>query len=76
MKCPHCRHTSQGRDVSIREQSATDQALHQQRRTRRCLECGHAWDTLEMPIDEVIRLRRAAHAMVMAELKRRDAKKT
>ena len=72
MKCPRCNQAKQGRDVKLREQCEVDIALHQQRRTRRCLECGHGWDTLEVPIDEVIRLRRAAHAMVMAGLAERD----
>lgn len=66
MKCPACNAGSRGRDVSIREQTETDAVLQQQRRSRRCLKCWHRWDTLEMPLDEVLRLRRLAHATVMA----------
>ena len=74
MKCPNCQTANRGAaGITIREQGEIDVAMSQQRRTRRCQDCGHEWETLEMLLPDVIGLRRLAHAQVMASA--REARK-
>ena len=68
MKCPNCHTANRGAaGITIREQGEIDVAMSQQRRSRKCLGCGHEWETLEMLLADVIGLRMRAHAQVMAE---------
>ena len=70
VKCLACSQAHRGiAGITIREQSDIDVGLSQQRRSHRCQSCRHEWETIEMPLAEVLRLRRLAHAHVMSAVK-------
>lgn len=68
MKCPKCGKVSTAWKTRIREQCERDTALDQQRRSRECLFCGHRWDTMEVTLEELCRLRRLAFRAIMGDV--------